>query len=274
MRVNIELLKDEKTPVWTSSKGNQNKWCADGVWYKEDGLGYEALAEVFVSRLLEKTNIDHYVVYEYEWLEKHGRMCRGCRSNNFMLPEDDKVISVDRLFQIYYGESAAKAVLKFPELTDRIQYVVDSVEKATGLEDFGIYLKKMITLDALFLNEDRHFHNIAVIQKKDGTYRECPIFDHGAALFSDVTEDYPLHMSAEDCYQTIQAKPFSTDFDSQLDACDVLFGGFRFQAKFTAKDVEQILAEFQGIYEDEILYRIRETMRIQMRKYSYLFCAS
>lgn len=56
-----------------------------------------------------------------------------------------------------------------------------------------------------------------------------------------------------------------------LDACDLLFGGFRFQAKFTKKDVEQILAEFKGIYEDAVLYRVQETMRIQMRKYAYLF---
>ncbi len=271
MRVNTDPVKDDKGLVWTSSKGNQNKWYTDGVWYKEDGLGYEALAEVLVSRLLGKINIDNYVVYEYEWLERNGRLCRGCKSKNFMLPEDDKTVSVERLFQIYYGESASRAVLKFPEIEDRIQYVADSVEKFTGLEKFGVYLKKIITLDALFLNEDRHFHNIAVIQKKDGTYRECPVFDNGASLFSDTAGDYPLSKSIEDCCQTIQAKPFSTDFDRQLDACDILFGDFRFQAKFTGKDVEQILTEFEGIYDDEILYRVYEIIRMQMRKYSYLF---
>ena len=36
----------------TSSKGNQNKWCKNGKWYKVDGLGYEALSEVVVSHLL------------------------------------------------------------------------------------------------------------------------------------------------------------------------------------------------------------------------------
>ncbi len=271
MKVSTDPRKQEQRLVWTSSKGNQNKWCIDGVWYKEDGLGYEALAEVLISRLLEKSNVDNYVAYDYEWLDKNGCLRRGCRSKSFMLPEDDKTVSVDRLFQLYYGESAANAVLKFPEIEDRVRYVADSVERITGLKDFGIYLKKVITLDALFLNEDRHFHNIAVIQKKDGTYRECPVFDNGASLFSDVTGDYPLRMGLEECYQTIQAKPFSTDFDRQLDACDLLFGGFRFQAKFTIKDVEQILAEFKGIYEDAVLYRVQETMRIQMRKYAYLF---
>ncbi len=39
----------------TSSKGNQNKWCENGKWYKVDGLGYEALSEVVVSHLLKKS---------------------------------------------------------------------------------------------------------------------------------------------------------------------------------------------------------------------------
>lgn len=48
----------------TSSKGNQNKWHRNGIWYKADGLGYEALAEILVSGLLQKTNIGYFVKYE------------------------------------------------------------------------------------------------------------------------------------------------------------------------------------------------------------------
>ena len=40
----------------TSSKGNQNKWCKNGKWYKVDGLGYEALSEVVVSHFIKKIN--------------------------------------------------------------------------------------------------------------------------------------------------------------------------------------------------------------------------
>lgn len=271
MKVNTKPVKREKDPAWTSSKGNQNKWCIDGMWYKEDGLGYEALAEVFISKLLEKTNLGEFVRYDYEPLERSGTVLHGCRSRDFMTARDDKIISVERLFQIYQAESAAKAILKFAEIKDRIQFVAEKVELFTGLKDFGIYLKKIITVDALLLNEDRHFHNIAVIQKKDGTYRECPVFDNGAALFSDIKADYPISMSLEECYKKIQAKPFSTDFDEQLDACDLLYGGFRFCAEFTMKDVNDILAEFEGIYEEGVLNRVREVMRMQMRKYSYLF---
>lgn len=37
------------------------------------------------------------------------------------------------------------------------------------------------------------------------------------------------------------------------------------------KDVDTILKEFVGIYETSILERVRETMRCQIQKYSYLF---
>jgi hypothetical protein len=37
------------------------------------------------------------------------------------------------------------------------------------------------------------------------------------------------------------------------------------------KDVDAILQEFVGIYEEAILDRVREVMRIQMRKYAYFF---
>ena len=42
----------------TSSKGNQEKWLDSGIWYKLDQFGYEALAEVFTSQLLEYSNME------------------------------------------------------------------------------------------------------------------------------------------------------------------------------------------------------------------------
>ena len=42
----------------TSSKGNQEKWLADGRWYKLDLFGYEGLASG-----MEQSYIDSYVRY-------------------------------------------------------------------------------------------------------------------------------------------------------------------------------------------------------------------
>lgn len=272
MKVSTDTMcRAEAREDRTSSKGNQNKWCIGKNWYKADGLGYEALAEVLVSGLLAKTNVDYFVQYAYEPLEQEGMSFRGCRSGDFMTEEDDKLVSVERLFQTFEGESASRAVLKYDETEDRIRYVVERTEQFTGLRNFGNYMRKVLTVDALFLNEDRHFHNLAVIRKKDGTYRECPVFDQGAALFSDTTGDYPLNLELERCYEKIQAKPFSTSFDRQLDACESLYRDFRMRASFTVKDAVQILSGFHGVYEEAVLERVQEVMRIQMRKYSHFF---
>ena len=265
------IIQREEHREWTSSKGNQNKWFEEGVWYKEDSLGYEALAEVLVSRLLEKANAGPFVSYEYEELERDGRLYHGCKALDFLEPEDDKLISVERLFQAYKSKSAAREILGFEDIEGKLRYVVDTVEEITGLRDFGSYIRKILTIDTLFLNEDRHFHNLAVIRRKDGSYRECPVFDNGAALFSDVRGDYPLDMPLDDCFQKIQAKPFSRTFDEQMDACEMLYGNFVFRAAFTMKDVEAVLAEFQGIYEEAVLARVRETLYFQLRKYAYFW---
>lgn len=265
-----ELQKVQQQREITSSKGNQNKWYKDGKWYKEDGMGYEALSEILISRLLQKTNITSFVCYEYETLVKNEQNFSGCVSSDFMNESDDKIISIERLFQAYLGQSAAKAMLDYPKVIDKISFVVENVEQVTGLTDFGRYMREVLTVDTLFFNEDRHFHNLAVIRKRDGTFRECPLFDNGASLFSDVKGDYPLSASVEECMEKIEAKPFSVDFDEQLDACELAFPGRQIQIWFTMEDVKAVLAEFRGIYEDIVLQRVEDTMRMQMRKYSYL----
>ena len=49
----------------SSSKGNQPKWLADGLWYKADHMGYEGLSEIVISKLLAETNTDGAQMLEY-----------------------------------------------------------------------------------------------------------------------------------------------------------------------------------------------------------------
>lgn len=44
-----------------------------------------------------------------------------------------------------------------------MKFLVEQVERVTGLRNFGIYMNQLFTIDALFLNEDRHTHNMAVV---------------------------------------------------------------------------------------------------------------
>ena len=72
----IKLAINDKIAK-TSSKGNQEKWLEDGYWYKLDQFGYEALAEVMTSKLLEFSNIEKgtpfkFVRYEMQIIKLHG----------------------------------------------------------------------------------------------------------------------------------------------------------------------------------------------------------
>ncbi len=79
----------------------------------------------------------------------------------------------------------------------------------TGLQNFGVYMNKLLTIDAFFLNEDRHMHNIAVLMNGKGDYAYCPIFDNGAGLLADTTMDYPLAGDIYTLMEKVQAQNYS-----------------------------------------------------------------
>lgn len=251
-----------------SSKGNQMKWCADGYWYKADYLGYEALAEVLASKCVEHSNITNYVHYEPVSIVYHDETYRGCRSCNF-LAEDEELLTAERLFYQLYAKSLAKE-LAGKSVPDKISFFVKTMEEITGIADFGAYLTGMLELDAFCLNEDRHMHNIAVIRNEEGMFRLCPLFDQGAGLLSDMTSDFKEEYSLEKCLSKIEAKPFSSDFDEQMDAAEALYGT-QIRFSFSAKEAEQWIEEAGADYAPIVRERVRELMHMQMRKYRYLF---
>jgi len=45
----IDVTAKDRRTTATSSKGNQTKWCKDGIWVKANFMGYEGIAECFSS---------------------------------------------------------------------------------------------------------------------------------------------------------------------------------------------------------------------------------
>ena len=148
------------------------------------------------------------------------------------------------------------------------RFLVEQVERMTGLKDFGIYLNKLFTIDAFFLNEDRHTHNIAVLMNEKGEFSYCPIFDNGAGLLADTTMDYPLGGDVYSLMKQSQAKTISSDFDEQLDLSEAAYGE-NIKFKFTKKDVQGLLENVTG-YSEEEKYRVETIIYMQMLKYGYL----
>ncbi len=253
-----------------SSKGNQLKWKNGGIWYKADYTGYEGLAEYMVSHLLLKSTLrrSEYALYDLEQMKYKATVYNGVKSKDFV-KDDWQIITLERLFKSFFDESLYKTVYRITEYEERLRFLVNQVERVTGLTEFGVYMNKLLTLDALFLNEDRHMHNIAVLMNSEGDFAYCPIFDQGAGLLSDTTMDYPLGGDTVAYLREAKAKTFCDSFDDQLDISEKLYGG-QLRFTFTKKDVRELL-EAATIYPEEVRNRVGDVIYMQMEKYGYLF---
>ena len=267
----VELFEqDEKQNERQSSKGNQLKWENQDIWYKADYTGYEGLAEYMVSGLFFYSSLgkEEYVSYQTEEISYKRNRYLACKSKNF-LPSGWKLITLERLFQNLYGESLNKSVYSINDYTGRVRFLVEQTIRMTGLKEFGAYLCRLFAIDAMFFNEDRHTHNIAVLLDDVGEYHYCPIFDNGAALLSDTTMDYPMTGDVYELIEEARPKTICQDFDEQLDIAEQLYGQ-QIRFYYGVKEIESLLAAEQ-YYPNEIKQRVKEILINQRRKYRYLF---
>ena len=267
----IELFgQNIRTNRRQSSKGNQLKWENDGIWYKADYTGYEGLAEYMISHLLKKSTLaeQEFVCYDLEEIKYGTVIYNGAKSKNF-LNEDWQIITLERLFHNFFGESLYKSMHRIPDHEERLRFLVQQVERMTGLQNFGVYMNKLLTIDAFFLNEDRHMHNIAVLMNGKGDYKYCPVFDNGAGLLSDTTMDYPMEQDIYQMISEVKSKSVSQNFDEQLDVAENLYGQ-NLQFLFTKKNVSDIVNN-ADTYPPEERKRVELIIYSQMNKYKYLF---
>ena len=273
----IEVFEqDVRTNARQSSKGNQLKWESQGFWYKADYTGYEGLTEYVISHLLLLSDLqpEEYVLYEPVQIRYHDRLFTGARSRDF-LEQGWQIFTLERLFQQYFGESLNKAIWSIAAPAERLSFLVNQVERITGLPGFGKHMNKVLTVDAVFLNEDRHTHNLAVLMNEKGEFRYCPIFDNGAGLLADTTIDYPLGEDEYTLIGRVKGKTFSTSLEEQMNVSEELYG-MNLHFRFTGEDIDRLLASNEKssdacYYSAEIRSRVKKILHEQMRKYPYLF---
>lgn len=261
-----------------TSKGNQLKWKQEGYWYKANQFGYEGVAETMVSTFLNKLEVPFpFVTYEQVKIVYDGKTYTGCRSKDFY-EENPKLqgcvlIPLERLHRQYTGGGLANHLAQFKEVEDRVKYTAGFVRNVTGLQRFDDYLSFLIQIDAFFLNEDRHTNNIAVLWNPDtDAYEYCPYFDFGLSLFADIKEDFPVSVDFAACRKKIKAKPFSADFDEQLDVCEKIGVSelkFPFRRLQMRKEAETALKNNEC--DKAFKQRVIETLVYQANKYQYMF---
>lgn len=222
----VQLVSNEKIAE-TSSKGNQEKWYDKDtdLWYKLDQFGYESLAETVISEFLEESNIEKetpftFVRYNMTRVNVHGKDRTGCESVNF-LKDGESIITLNRLLSLTLGYPLKEKLQKLSSDKKRIEYLANAVTDVTGLKYFSDYLTLVFEIDSLFLNDDRHLNNIAVIEK-NGKYFYCPVFDNGAGLLSNV-QFSPLDIDPKGLIVEAVARPLGTTFTRQMNTSRSLF---------------------------------------------------
>ena len=266
----VQLVSDQKIAE-TSSKGNQEKWQDNGIWYKLDQFGYEALAEVFTAQLLEYSNIEAafpftFVRYRMERLLVHGWERTGCSSQNF-LRERESIVTLARLFQQYTGKSLSETLSRMTSDKKRMAYLAEETANITSLSLFPQYLTLLFEIDGLLLNDDRHLNNIAVISK-NGSFGYCPIFDQGAGLLSNVMYN-PFEIIPKSLISQAKARPFQTTFNRQIHTMESLYGNQLEIPDFTrtqlAQMVEPMLEYYPARDRDLIADRVCETVLVRQK---------
>ena len=268
--LNIKLITDKKIAE-TSSKGNQEKWLENDKWYKLDQFGYEALAEVMTSKLLEHSNIESetpftFVRYEMKKVKVHGRERTACASKNF-LKNGQSILTVNALFRQLSNQPLTKQLAKLPSDKKRMEYLAHSVTEMTGLADFGTYLATLFAVDALILNDDRHLNNIAVIEE-NGKFSYCPIFDNGAGLLSNM-QILRTDIEPKGLMKSLTASPFGMTFNRELKSTRALFGSVLELPRFSRNNLKEMLSPLleyypkrdRGIITDRVIECILERQK-------------
>ena len=266
----INLSKNSLEPIQGhTSKGDQPKWLKNNFWYKADYMGYETLSEVLIAELLAQSNIREYVAYSPVLIQFDHKEVIGCKSANFR-KSYEKLVPLEKLHRAYFGNGLSEKIASFYDPMDKIKYTVDFVEKITGLKNVGPYITMILELDAFFLNEDRHTNNLAVLRNENTkAFRLCPIFDNGLALLSDIN-DYPISDDIYGLISRVEAKPFDTSFNQQMEAAEELYGS-QLEFYFSKNDILAKLKEFGEFYDETIMNRVENILLEQMRKYSAFF---
>lgn len=266
----IKLVTNDKI-AGTSSKGNQEKWLEDGYWYKLDQFGYEALAEVMTSKLLEFSNIEKgtpfkFVRYEMQIINLHGFERVACVSKNF-LKKNQSIITVSALFKKCYDVSIKRKLASLQSDKKRIEYLAKTVSEITGLKDFPKYLTLLFEIDSLILNDDRHLNNIAVI-REGNKYDYCPIFDNGAGLLSNM-QILRIDIEPKGLMKSLTASPFGMTFNRELKTTRALFGSVLELPRFSRDKLQELLSPLledypkrdRGIITDRVIECILERQK-------------
>lgn len=248
-RASYEVIDESyKINISSMSEGTQIKYKKGSYYYKVDSLGNEGLVEVICSLVCQYANINHA---QY-WLSIiNGK--KGCKSKDF-LKSGEKIITFASLYKYRTGKDLNSDLVSCSSPNERYNLVINFTK---DLPFIASYLQKIMSLDFLTLNEDRHLRNLAVISGISGI-RECTIFDNGNSLLT-CNISVNRYDTPESAVKKVCSKPFSGSPSKQLN----LVGG-----NCLSIDYIGLLLELEDLKEK---YREVEILKYQLQQYKSMY---
>ena len=243
----------------TSKLGYQPKHISPngGCWYKEDLRGGEALAEVLVSTFLRSCNYmtsKDFVLYNFKYSKPNSIDLTTCVSPNFLQKGEQFISFKDLLTMTSFSE------VNLVDFDSKLDFI-DSVFQQTVGQSFREEMLRLLTLDAMFRNTDRHLSNFGIILAPNGSIRFAPIFDNGLALgvsegayfdldnlikgFGYKIKPYELSVSTlssyiNPSYFQFDVRYFVETVDKNIPKSNLLLGFLNLLVKYYPKDCNNI----------------------------------
>ena len=205
--LNSKVNKITQSWVLSTVKGNQEKqYLADGTWLKQDYFPQESISEVLISQFLEASGEDNFVRY---WL---GDLPNQSYSYSFTNNELGYLsfVKMLELLGVDLDKWLARRYYK-ATIMERFQ-LVKAVYMRFGVseEAFDYEMSRMLKLDFLMMNIDRHLKNFGVLVNYDTKdVMIAPIFDNGLSLGVGIDNVSGFAMVKKALKNTVKVKPFS-----------------------------------------------------------------
>lgn len=243
----------------TSKLGYQQKYISPkgGYWYKEDLKGGEAFAEVLISTFLRSCNYmtsKDFVPYDFKYSKPSSIDLNTCVSLNFLQKGEQFISFKDLLTMTSFSE------VNLVDFDSKLDFI-DSVFQQTVGQSFREEMLRLLTLDAMFRNTDRHLSNFGIILAPNGSIRFAPIFDNGLALgvsegayfdldnlikgFGYKIKPYELSVSTlssyiNPSYFQFDVRYFVETVDKNIPKSNLLLGFLNLLVKYYPKDCNNI----------------------------------
>ena len=129
------------------------------------------------------------------------------------------------------------------------------IEHTERRQNFQNTLSRLLELDALFLNQDRHLNNIALLHTDFGC-KPCPIFDCGASFLLDFNL-YRPDIETQAFLSKAQCLPFKSSFTRTDHTAQSLYGK-QLEVDFARSDIEPLLDAYLDYYPKQFRYLLKE----------------